>query len=117
MGLLLSVMLTSGSGLTIVVIPSLIAEQPLALVTLTVTTWPLVKVPGVNVAVVLAVPWLTSSTKNSYLVPPDAVKVNSPPTHTELSTSLLLKTAVGNGLTVISIVLEVTFWGSRHLMP
>ena len=87
-------MCTSGRGLTVKKISSLVAEQPLSVVTSTVTRCPLVKVV-VNMFVALASPWLILSTKNSYKVPPDAVKVTLSPVQIVLSSSLLLKPAVG----------------------
>jgi hypothetical protein len=94
-----------GNALTVVVIPALVATQPFASVTFTVTTCPVANALVVKVAVVLAAPWLIAPTKNSYVpVPaPVPVKVTELPEHIILSASLLLMPATGGaGIALIT---------------
>jgi len=56
---------TDGTAFTVVAIPALVPETPLATVALTVTTWPFFRLSVVYVALLLAAPALTESTKNS----------------------------------------------------
>ena len=54
-----------GLAFTVVVMPFDVVEHPEALVTFTVTTWPLVREVVVKVLVALAAPCDTPFTKNS----------------------------------------------------
>ena len=85
--------------LTVVGVDS--AEQPCALVTRTVTCSPSVRVVEDIVSEVLEAPILTLLTKNSYMVPPEAVNTTWSPAQTGVAPPT--RDAIGAGVVMILI--------------